>query len=154
MATQVVGHSLTEESVGGSYEVRKTVRFSLFAYWIISNHVDFMCLHFFLCTFVSIYMSIACLGQCLNSVRKAFVALEAALLGGREMMVVKDFRCCDVPRSPEDRTELVQNMADIFMGSVQYNEEGVMLTIAQICDVMTNQSQGQTYERLVQLAAV
>ncbi|KAG7319587.1 hypothetical protein KOW79_016730 [Hemibagrus wyckioides] len=108
---KVVGHSLTEESVGGSYE-------------------------------------------CLNSVRKAFVALEAALLGGREMMVVKDFRCCDVPRSPEDFTELVQNVADIFMGSVQYNEEGVMLTIAQICDIMTNQSQGQAYERLVQLAAM
>lgn len=82
------------------------------------------------------------------------MALEAALFRGKETKVVKDFRCCDVPRSPEDRTELVQNVADIFMGSVQYNEEGVMLTIAQICDIMTNQSQGEAYDRLVQLAAV
>ncbi|XP_060761709.1 thymus-specific serine protease isoform X1 [Neoarius graeffei] len=108
---KVVGHSLTEESVGGSY-------------------------------------------KCLNSVRKAFVALEAALLGGKEMKVVKDFGCCDVPKSPEDRTELVQSVADIFMGSVQYNEEGVMLTIAQICDIMTNQSQEEAYDRLVKLATM
>ncbi|XP_047662003.1 thymus-specific serine protease [Tachysurus fulvidraco] len=92
--------------------------------------------------------------ECLNSIRKAFVALEAALFRGKETKVLKDFRCCDVPRSPEDRTELVQNVADIFMGSVQYNEEGVMLTIAQICDIMTNQSQGEAYDRLVHLAAM
>ncbi|XP_017351738.1 thymus-specific serine protease [Ictalurus punctatus] len=108
---KVVGHSLTEESVGGSY-------------------------------------------KCLRSVRKAFVALEAALLGGKEMKVVKDFGCCNVPKSPEDRTELVQSVADIFMGSVQYNEEGVMLTISQICDIMTNQSQEEVYDRLVELAAM
>lgn len=82
------------------------------------------------------------------------MALQAALLGGKEMKVVKDFGCCDEPKSPEDRTELVQNVADIFMGSVQYNEEGVMLTIAQICDIMTNQSQEEVYDRLVKLAAV
>ncbi|KAI5626362.1 thymus-specific serine protease, partial [Silurus asotus] len=107
---KVVGHSLTEKSVGGSY-------------------------------------------MCLNSVRKAFEALKAALQGGEEMKLMKDFGCCDVPKSPEDRTELVQSLADIFMGSVQYNEEGVMLTIAQICDIMTNQSQGDAYDRLVKLAA-
>lgn len=82
------------------------------------------------------------------------MTLEAALFGGKEMKVVKDFGCCDVPKSPEDRTELVQSVADIFMGSVQYNEEGVMLTIGQICDIMTNQSQKEAYDRLVELAAV
>lgn len=82
------------------------------------------------------------------------MALEAALLGGEEMKVVKDFGCCDVPQSSEDRTELMQSVADIFMGSVQYNEEGVMLTIAQICDIMTNHTQEEAYDRLVELAAV
>ncbi|KAM9439610.1 thymus-specific serine protease [Clarias gariepinus] len=87
--------------------------------------------------------------KCLNSVREAFVDLKAALLGDNEMKVVKDFGCCDVPKSPEDWTELVQSVADIFMGSVQYNEEGVMPTIAQICDIMTNQSQEEAYDRLM-----
>lgn len=82
------------------------------------------------------------------------MALKAAVFGGKEREAVKDFGCCDVPKSPEDRTELVQSVADIFMGSVQYNEEGVMLTIAEICDIMTNQSQEEAYDRLVKLTAV
>ncbi|XP_062843300.1 thymus-specific serine protease [Trichomycterus rosablanca] len=95
--------------------------------------------------------------KCESSVRKAFAVLETALLGGNETQVVRDFACCELPKIPEDRLELVQSLADIFMGSVQYNEEGVMLTIAQICDVMTNQSQeqeeeGEAYDRLVKLA--
>lgn len=118
-----------------------------------------MCLHILLCAF-AYYICYVCLSvyrltlQCLNSVREAFVDLKAALLGDNEMKVVKDFGCCDVPKSPEDWTELVQSMADIFMGSVQYNEEGVMPTIAQICDIMTNQSQEEAYDRLVRLSAV
>uniref|UniRef100_A0A3Q4AUG2 Serine protease 16 n=1 Tax=Mola mola TaxID=94237 RepID=A0A3Q4AUG2_MOLML len=36
--------------------------------------------------------------------------------------------------------ELMQNLADIIMGTVQYNEEGVLLSISEVCGVMTNES--------------
>lgn len=53
----------------------------------------------------------------------------------------------------------MQNLADIFMGTVQYNEEGVFLTISDICGVMTNksgarQTEKEAYNRLVKLAQV
>lgn len=104
-------------------------------------------------------MFIVCFGQCVDSVRKAFAELEAALLGVNETKVVRDFACCESPKTPDDRLELVAGLADIFMGSVQYNEEGVLLTIGQICDVMTNQTEDhlkerEAYGRLVKLAEV
>uniref|UniRef100_A0A3B5L4H9 Serine protease 16 n=1 Tax=Xiphophorus couchianus TaxID=32473 RepID=A0A3B5L4H9_9TELE len=36
--------------------------------------------------------------------------------------------------------ELMQNLADIIMGSVQYNEEGVLMSIKELCGVMTKTS--------------
>ncbi len=53
----------------------------------------------------------------------------------------------------------MQNLADIFMGTVQYNEEGVLMSINDICTVMTNNSEAheeetQAYNRLVKLAQV
>lgn len=53
----------------------------------------------------------------------------------------------------------MQNLADIFMGTVQYNEEGVLMSINDICAVMTNKSEThvvevEAYNRLVKLAQV
>lgn len=53
----------------------------------------------------------------------------------------------------------MQNLADIFMGTVQYNEEGVLLSINEVCGVMTNKSEAyegelEAYSRLVKLAQV
>ncbi|XP_076837462.1 thymus-specific serine protease [Brachyhypopomus gauderio] len=95
--------------------------------------------------------------RCLNIVREAFRAVEAVLRGGNTTKVGVDFVCCDPPTSPEDQVELMQSLADMFMGSVQYNEEGVALTIAHLCSFMTNQDsaggQGEEpYSRLVKLA--
>lgn len=55
--------------------------------------------------------------------------------------------------------ELMQNLADIIMGTVQYNEEGVLLSISEVCGVMTNESVAyekgtEAYSRLVRLAQV
>ncbi|XP_036412319.1 thymus-specific serine protease [Colossoma macropomum] len=107
----VVGHSLRDESVGGSE-------------------------------------------KCVKAVRESFALLEAALLGGNETQVGKDFRCCETPKSPEDQAELLQSVADIFMGTVQYNEEVGPLTITRICDIMTeDQAEGEeAYHRLVKLS--
>lgn len=54
----------------------------------------------------------------------------------------------------------MQNLADIMMGTVQYNEEGVLMSIKELCSVMTSNSltyDGETedpYKRLVKLAQV
>lgn len=53
----------------------------------------------------------------------------------------------------------MQNLADIFMGAVQYNEEGVFMSISDLCEVMTCRNgtyeKGQNaYNSLVKLAQV
>uniref|UniRef100_A0A3P8PKX4 Serine protease 16 n=1 Tax=Astatotilapia calliptera TaxID=8154 RepID=A0A3P8PKX4_ASTCA len=50
-------------------------------------------------------------------------------------------------------------LADIFMGAVQYNEEGVLMSINELCGIMTNNSQEyqdgmEAYNRLVKLSQV
>lgn len=53
----------------------------------------------------------------------------------------------------------MQNLADIVMGTVQYNEEGVLMSIKELCSVMTHNSstydgEMEAYSRLVELAQV
>lgn len=53
----------------------------------------------------------------------------------------------------------MQSLADIIMGTVQYNEEGVLMSIHEVCDVMTNGSglrekRVEPYSRLITLAQV
>ncbi|XP_029301856.1 thymus-specific serine protease-like [Cottoperca gobio] len=94
--------------------------------------------------------------KCLAAVREAFAAVEA-LMAGNASQVAVDFGCCQIPKEFDDQIELMQNLADIIMGAVQYNEEGVLVSINELCGVMTNQSQAsegemQAYNRLVKLA--
>lgn len=53
----------------------------------------------------------------------------------------------------------MESLADIFMGAVQYNEEGVLMSINELCGIMTNSSQEyqdemEAYNRLVKLSQV
>uniref|UniRef100_A0A3B4YSE1 Thymus-specific serine protease-like n=1 Tax=Seriola lalandi dorsalis TaxID=1841481 RepID=A0A3B4YSE1_SERLL len=79
--------------------------------------------------------------QCLAVVQEAFAAVEVALMGGNVSQVAVDFGCCQIPKDPDDQIELMQNLADIFMGTVQYNEEGVLMSINELCGLMTNKSE-------------
>ncbi|XP_027135967.1 thymus-specific serine protease [Larimichthys crocea] len=97
--------------------------------------------------------------KCLSGVREAFAAVEAALMGGNASQVAVDFGCCQIPKDRDDQIELLQNLADIFMGTVQYNEEGVLLSINEVCGVMTNKNEAyegelEAYSRLVKLAQI
>ncbi|XP_041662374.1 thymus-specific serine protease [Cheilinus undulatus] len=95
--------------------------------------------------------------KCLAAVQRAFAAVEAALMAGNVSQVSVDFGCCQVPKDLSDKIELMQNLADIFMGSVQYNEEGVLMTINELCSVMTNYTNEEDlapYSRLVKLAQI
>lgn len=97
--------------------------------------------------------------KCLAVVREAFAAVEAALMGGNASQLAVDFGCCQIPKDSADQVELMQNLADIFMGTVQYNEEGALMSIEELCGVMTNNSQThdaevEAYNRLVKVAQV
>ncbi|KAJ8280264.1 hypothetical protein GJAV_G00052460 [Gymnothorax javanicus] len=97
--------------------------------------------------------------KCMDAVREAFTAVEAKLLGGNQTQVGKDFNSCNPLEGPEDQIELVQNLADIFMGTVQYNRMGAPLTIEKLCTIMTNKSEvfeeaEEAYDRLVKLVKV
>ncbi|KAM9318629.1 thymus-specific serine protease [Pholidichthys leucotaenia] len=97
--------------------------------------------------------------KCLAKVQEAFAAVEAAVMGGNISHVAKDFGCCQIPNNPDDQIELMQNLADIIMGTVQYNEEGVLMSISDLCGVMTNGSskygeQMDAYHRLVALSQI
>lgn len=48
--------------------------------------------------------------QCLTVMRKAFAAVEAALMGGNASQVAVDFGCCQIAKDPDD-----QVMALVFM---------------------------------------
>lgn len=53
----------------------------------------------------------------------------------------------------------MQNLADVFMGAVQYNEEGVLMSIKELCGMMTNQGKAfkeqlDSYNRLVKVVQV
>ncbi|XP_029026804.1 thymus-specific serine protease isoform X2 [Betta splendens] len=97
--------------------------------------------------------------KCVAAVRGAFAAVERVLTRGDVRQLAADFRCCQVPDAADDQVELMQSLADIVMGTVQYNEEGVLMSIRELCSVMTNSSstrdgrtEADTYGRLVQLA--
>nr|XP_020442276.1 thymus-specific serine protease-like isoform X1 [Monopterus albus]XP_020442287.1 thymus-specific serine protease-like isoform X1 [Monopterus albus]XP_020442296.1 thymus-specific serine protease-like isoform X1 [Monopterus albus] len=97
--------------------------------------------------------------KCLASVQEAFAAVEGALMGGNASQLAKDFGCCQIPKDLNDQIELMENLADIVMGTVQYNEEGVLMSINELCSVMTNDSgtyveQTEAYSRLVKLAQI
>ncbi|TNN01309.1 hypothetical protein fugu_010691 [Takifugu bimaculatus] len=96
---------------------------------------------------------------CLDAVKEAFAAVEAALMMGNVSQVASDFGCCQTPKNLDDQIELMQELAGIFMGAVQYNEEGVFMSISDLCEVMTSkngtcQKAVDAYNRLVKLAQV
>ncbi|KAM9853532.1 thymus-specific serine protease [Aulostomus maculatus] len=97
--------------------------------------------------------------KCLAEVRRAFAAVEASLMEGNADKVAVDFGCCQIPSNHDDQIELMQNLADIVMGTVQYNDEGVLMSIHELCDVMTNRSRSydekmDAYHSLVELAQI
>lgn len=97
--------------------------------------------------------------KCVGDIWEAFAAVEAALFAGNATEVGKDFGCCEIPEDLEDQIELMQSLADIVMGTVEYNEEGGILTIEEMCKIMTNEtetydSETEAYDRLIKLVQI
>ncbi|XP_026514692.1 thymus-specific serine protease [Terrapene carolina triunguis] len=88
--------------------------------------------------------------QCREAVAQAFSALDQRLHAGRLAELGKDFRSCGPLTEPDDRGELASNLADIFMGAVQYNNEGFQGgTVAKLCSIMTDTGLGSPYQKLI-----
>ncbi|RVE64706.1 hypothetical protein OJAV_G00128930 [Oryzias javanicus] len=96
--------------------------------------------------------------KCWAQVQRAFASVEAELIAGNFSQLAAEFGCCQIPKNLDDQIELMQNLADVIMGTVQYNEEGGLMSISDLCDLMTNVSGEHTemkaYSRLIKLTQI
>ncbi|XP_070806093.1 thymus-specific serine protease [Pituophis catenifer annectens] len=88
--------------------------------------------------------------ECLQRVREAFASVDRMMHAGWLAKLSIDFHSCSPLQGERDCQVLVTNLADIFMGAVQYNYEALEWgTVASVCSIMTNSSIGSPYRRLV-----
>ncbi|KAG8547762.1 hypothetical protein GDO81_027608 [Engystomops pustulosus] len=76
--------------------------------------------------------------KCLDRVKESFRIVDSMLHPGNVSILEKDFSSCSPLRAPEDYVEFVNNLADIFMGAVQYNMESPGSDVRKICEHMVN----------------
>uniref|UniRef100_A0A8C5QB37 Thymus-specific serine protease n=1 Tax=Leptobrachium leishanense TaxID=445787 RepID=A0A8C5QB37_9ANUR len=86
--------------------------------------------------------------KCLDLVKEGFRAVDALLHSGNTSELEKDFSSCDALSGPDDSAEFVGNLADIFMGAVQYNGEIRGNNVRRLCQIMTTESPQSAYEGL------
>uniref|UniRef100_A0A6I8Q1D8 Serine protease 16 n=1 Tax=Xenopus tropicalis TaxID=8364 RepID=A0A6I8Q1D8_XENTR len=75
--------------------------------------------------------------RCLDAVKEGFQAVDSLLQKGNITQLEKDFYSCGSLQGSDDYTEFVGNLADIFMGAVQYNGMSPASNVQQICQLMT-----------------
>ncbi|XP_012522919.1 putative serine protease K12H4.7 [Monomorium pharaonis] len=90
--------------------------------------------------------------ECVESVKNAFVSVEESLatLAGSVWIQIL-FNLCDIPdiNSPNDLGFLMNMLAEVFAGVVQYDKiEGNQTNIAALCDKMTAEHLGSPLQRL------
>lgn len=90
--------------------------------------------------------------KCLDKVKDSFRVVESLLKAGNITQLEKDFFSCASLHPPDDYTEFVSNLADIFMGAVQYNNEMPSSDVRKICQQMI--SAGSAYEGLISVNAI
>ncbi|XP_077192685.1 thymus-specific serine protease isoform X2 [Paroedura picta] len=87
--------------------------------------------------------------QCRNAVAEAFSTVDSLIHTGQLEKLVKDFCSCGFLNGTADLVDLVSSLADIFMGAVQYNDEGISWgNVASLCHIMTNRT-CDPYQRLM-----
>jgi serine protease 16 len=85
---------------------------------------------------------------CLEAVRSAFKQVDDLLDEKNFDKLSKDFLSCSpIGDNSLDIFQFVSNLADIFMGIVQYNNEGSDSNVKSICAAMTSTS--DAYQNLV-----
>ncbi|KAM8952267.1 thymus-specific serine protease [Pelodytes ibericus] len=86
--------------------------------------------------------------KCLDLVRLGFRAVDGLLQSGNASQLEKDFASCGPLHPPEDDSQFVSNLADIFMGAVQYNGEIQGNNVKKLCEIMTTDGVTSPYEGL------
>ncbi|XP_043940170.1 thymus-specific serine protease-like [Protopterus annectens] len=86
--------------------------------------------------------------KCRRATAEAFHIVEQMVNDGKFAQLTEDYMACEQLTS-EDCAEFVSDLADIFMGAVQYNKEAPTYNIAKFCNIMSNKSLGTTYSRLI-----
>ncbi|XP_044290683.1 thymus-specific serine protease-like [Varanus komodoensis] len=94
--------------------------------------------------------------ECLEAVAEAFFAVESLVHAGQLARLAKDFHSCQALQGMDDSVFLLSNLADYFMGAVQYDGEGASEwgSVASVCAVMTNASIGSAYQRLITVNSI
>ncbi|XP_043536878.1 thymus-specific serine protease [Chiloscyllium plagiosum] len=89
--------------------------------------------------------------KCRSAVASAFSQLDRIMAGSNTSQLEVDFKSCQKLNGSDDRAEFACNLASIVMGTVQYNKVVLSRNIANLCQIMTNQSLGSVYQRLMVL---
>ncbi|XP_078517213.1 thymus-specific serine protease-like [Lissotriton helveticus] len=87
--------------------------------------------------------------KCRDAVAEAFDRVDHMLQTANITQLEKDFSSCESLKGSDDYIEFVSNLADIFMGVVQYNMEMPGNDISKLCNTMTDESLGTSYRRLM-----
>ncbi|KAM3830348.1 thymus-specific serine protease [Vipera latastei] len=88
--------------------------------------------------------------ECLQRVREAFASLDSMVRAEWLTKLSIDFHSCSPLQGEKDCQALVTNLADVFMGVVQYNNPLIpWSSVSYICGIMTNSSIGSPYQRLI-----
>lgn len=89
--------------------------------------------------------------KCLNGVKSAFKAVDKLIEDGQLGKLSLEFISCKpILTDALDLYAFVSNLADVFMGTTQYNNQGTSnFTIESVCSIMT--SHPAPYDALVHL---
>ena len=90
--------------------------------------------------------------QCAARIKDAFSTVDAMLKSGKNAQLSTDFNLCSVPTEEADVYNFVSNLADVFMGAAQYNNQ-IHPNITELCNVMTDSSRS-SYENLRHVLSV
>ena len=89
---------------------------------------------------------------CVLKVKEAFKAVDLLISEHRLAKLEKDFSSCKPLDVKKDIFWFAANLADIFDGVVQYNNEMPTMNISTMCNIMTRP--GVPYDNLIALNKV
>ena len=96
--------------------------------------------------------SVHCSLQCVLNVKEAFKAVDLLISEQKFTKLEKDFSSCKPLSVDKDIFWFASNLADIFDGVIQYNNEMPTMNISSLCKVMTKP--GVPYDNLITLNKV
>ena len=85
--------------------------------------------------------------------KQAYETLQQLIASKQFAKLKYDFSSCNDISNPNDTTQFVENIANIFTNVVQYNDETTWMDIRKVCSYMTN-TYKTPYDRLIDVNRV